>query len=147
MCSVSKSCLTLCDPINCRLARLLCPWYFLGKNTGSGLPFPPPGVLPDPGIQPASLMSPALQAGSLSPVPPGKPMHKAAFKQTWNKMLPKCSGLAALCLGLAAPCPGQLVLLSDRSFCPGSLPGQHPACRDISGATPSRKPSRIAPPS
>ena len=31
----------------------------------SGLPFPPPGNLPDPGIEPASLVSPALQAGYL----------------------------------------------------------------------------------
>ena len=29
----------------------------------SGLPFPPPGDLPDPGIQPASLASPALAGG------------------------------------------------------------------------------------
>ena len=28
-----------------------------------GLPFPPPGDLPDPGIKPASLMSPALAGG------------------------------------------------------------------------------------
>ena len=32
------------------------------KNTGSGLPFPSPGDLPDPGIEPRS---PALQADSL----------------------------------------------------------------------------------
>ena len=31
----------------------------------SGLPFPHPGNLPDPGIEPASLVSPALQAGCL----------------------------------------------------------------------------------
>ena len=29
----------------------------------SGLPFPPPADLPDPGIEPASLMSPALAGG------------------------------------------------------------------------------------
>ena len=29
----------------------------------SGLPFPPPGDLPDPGTEPASLMSPALARG------------------------------------------------------------------------------------
>ena len=29
----------------------------------SGLPCPPPGDLPDPGIQPVSLMSPALAGG------------------------------------------------------------------------------------
>ena len=34
----------------------------------SGLPCPPPGGLLEPGMEPASLMSPALQAGS-----PGKP--------------------------------------------------------------------------
>ena len=29
----------------------------------SGLPFPPPGDLPDPGIKPVSFMSPALAEG------------------------------------------------------------------------------------
>ena len=36
-------------------------WYW------SGLPFPSPGDLPDPGIKPTSPLSPALQADSLSP--------------------------------------------------------------------------------
>ena len=44
-------------------ARLLCPWDSPGKNTASGLPFPPPGDLPDLGIEPASLTSPALAVG------------------------------------------------------------------------------------
>ena len=35
----------------------------------NGLPFPPPGDLPDPGIKPRS---PALQADSLPSEPPGK---------------------------------------------------------------------------
>ena len=38
-----------------------------------GLPFPPPGDLPNPGIRPMSLASPALQADSLSLEPTGKP--------------------------------------------------------------------------
>ena len=38
----------------------------------SGLPFPPPGDLPDPGIKP---QSPALQVDSLSSEPPGKPIY------------------------------------------------------------------------
>ena len=29
----------------------------------SGLPFPPPGDLPNPGVEPASLLSPALADG------------------------------------------------------------------------------------
>ena len=36
----------------------------------NGLPFPSPGDLPDPGIEPRS---PALQADALTSEPPGKP--------------------------------------------------------------------------
>src|SRR5574337_1098638 len=42
----------------------------------SGLPFPPPGDLPDPGIKPGS---PALQADSLPSKPPGKPFMLFLF--------------------------------------------------------------------
>ena len=38
----------------------------------SGVPCPPPGNLPDPGIEPTSLMSLALAGGFLPRVPPGK---------------------------------------------------------------------------
>ena len=37
-----------------------------------GLPCPPPGDLPNPGIKPASLVSPALVVGFFTTVPPGK---------------------------------------------------------------------------
>ena len=39
----------------------------------SGLPFPPPGDLPDPGIEPLSLISPALADGFFSTESLGKP--------------------------------------------------------------------------
>ena len=42
----------------------------------SGLPFPSPGDLPDPGIEPRSL---TLQADSLQTEPPGKPFLKVRF--------------------------------------------------------------------
>ena len=38
----------------------------------SGLPCPPPGDLPDPGIKPMSSAAPALQVDSLPLVPTGK---------------------------------------------------------------------------
>ena len=41
----------------------------------SGSPFPSPGDLPNPGIEPRS---PALQAGSLPSEPPGKPKNTGA---------------------------------------------------------------------
>ena len=42
--------------------NLLCPWDSPGKNSWSGLPFPSPRDLPNPGIEPRS---PALQADDL----------------------------------------------------------------------------------
>ena len=39
----------------------------------SGLPFPPPGDLPNPGIKPTSLLSPALTGGFFMAEPSGKP--------------------------------------------------------------------------
>ena len=36
---------------------------FSGQDYWSGLPSPPPGDLPDPGIKPASLVSPVLADG------------------------------------------------------------------------------------
>ena len=44
---------------------------FSRQESWSGLPFPFPGDLPDPGTE---LRSPALQADSLPSEPPGKPV-------------------------------------------------------------------------
>ena len=55
---------------------LLCPWTSPGKSYWSGLPFPSPGDLPDPGIEPRS---PALQVVSLPTEPPGKPLGSDKF--------------------------------------------------------------------
>ena len=46
----------------------------------SGLPFPPPGDLPDPGIKPGS---PALQADSLLSEPPGEPPRSLPTWGSW----------------------------------------------------------------
>ena len=44
----------------------------ISQEYWSGLPFPFPGDLPDPGIEPRS---PRLQAEALTSVPPGKPLN------------------------------------------------------------------------
>ena len=41
----------------------------------SELPFPPPGDLPDPGIRPTSLASPALAGEFFTTESPGKPTY------------------------------------------------------------------------
>ena len=48
---------------------------FLKQEYWSGLPFPSPGDLPDPGIEPVSPVPPALQEGSLPAEPLGKPLY------------------------------------------------------------------------
>ena len=45
--------------------RLLCPWDFQGKKTGGNTAISSSWDLPHPGIKPAFLESPALQADSL----------------------------------------------------------------------------------
>ena len=57
---------------------------FSRQEYWSGLPFPSPGDLPDPGIEPGS---PALKADASTSEPPGKP--KAGEAITNLKLLPK----------------------------------------------------------
>ena len=45
---------------------------FSRREYWSGLPFPTPGDLPDPGIEPVSLVSPALAGGFFTSEPLGK---------------------------------------------------------------------------
>ena len=56
---VSQLCLTLCDPVNCSLPGSSVHGI-PRQEYWSGLPCPPPGSLPNPGTEPASLMSLAL---------------------------------------------------------------------------------------
>ena len=42
--SVAQLCLTLCDPMDCSPATLLCPWGFSRQEYWSGLPFPSPSI-------------------------------------------------------------------------------------------------------
>ena len=53
-------------------ARLLYPWGFSRQEYWTGLPCPPPGDFPKPGIEPRS---PTLQADSLAAEPQGKPRN------------------------------------------------------------------------
>ena len=73
---VAQSCPTLCDPGT--VAHQAPPSMgFSRQEYWSGLPFPSPGDLRDPGIKPRS---PTLQADTLTSAPPGKPIHKSPLK-------------------------------------------------------------------
>ena len=67
-----QSCLTLCNPVDCRLpgSSVL---GILQARILEWLPFPSPGGLPNPGIEPRS---PTLEADTLTSEPPGKPNYR-----------------------------------------------------------------------
>ena len=56
-----QSCPTLCNLVDCSPPTL--SMGFSRQEYWSGLPCPPPGALPDPGIEPASHTSPELAGG------------------------------------------------------------------------------------
>ena len=59
--SCTQSCPTLYDPLGLYVAHQApLSMGFCRQEYWSRLPFPSPGVLPDPGIEPASLVSPIL---------------------------------------------------------------------------------------
>ena len=66
---VAKSCLTLCDPMDCSPPDSSVHGISQVKILG-GLPFTSPGDLPDPGIEPTS---PTLASGFFTTEPLGKP--------------------------------------------------------------------------
>ena len=55
-----QSYLTLCDPMDYSSHKAPLSMGFSRQEYWRGLPCPPPADLPDPGIEIASLMSPAL---------------------------------------------------------------------------------------
>ena len=64
---VIHSCPGLCDPMD---TRLLCPGFSMQEHW-SGLPFPPPEDLPNPGIECISCVS-RIAGGFFTTAPPGK---------------------------------------------------------------------------
>ena len=64
---------TPCDPMDCmQPARFLCPWDFLGMNTGEGCHALLQGIFLTQGPSPYLLHHLHWQVGSLTPAPPGK---------------------------------------------------------------------------
>ena len=66
-----QSCLALCNPMDCGCQAPL-SMGFSTQESWSGLPLPPPGDLPNPGIEPKSVFCTA--GGFFTTEPPGKPL-------------------------------------------------------------------------
>ena len=68
----AQLCLTLCETTACSPPGSSVHGIFR-QEYWSGLPFPPPGDLPNPGIELTSPASLALAGGFFTTVPPGNP--------------------------------------------------------------------------
>ena len=70
----AQSCPILCDLMEAYVAcQAVLSMGFPSQEYWSGLPFSSQGDLPDPGIEPMSVMSPVLQTDPLPLEPSGKP--------------------------------------------------------------------------
>ena len=71
-----------------RACQAICPWGFSRREYRSGLQCPPAGELLEPGIEPATLRSPALAGGFLTTnatwEAPSLITHYSFLKQTVN---------------------------------------------------------------
>ena len=75
-------------------ARLLCP----RQQYWSGLPCPPAGAFPSPGMEPPSSMSPALMGDSSPLAPPGKPLCEFHINESVSTLGEVGSRFSAPCL-------------------------------------------------
>ena len=64
------------------------PMGFSRREYWSGLPFPPPGDLPDPVIETVSPVSPAMAGRFLTNEPPGKPSLASWSNEKKKKKCP-----------------------------------------------------------
>ena len=101
---VTQLCPTPWNPMDCSLQARVLEWVAISFSRGSsqprdqtpwtvasrqeywsGLPFPSPRDLPNPGIKPGS---PAFQADSLTSEPPGKPLQTVNAREDAGKREP-----------------------------------------------------------
>ena len=74
VCAVlTQSCPILCDSMDCSPPGSSVHEIFFRQEYWKGLPFPSPGDLPNPEIEPPSPVSPALAGRFFTTEPPGKP--------------------------------------------------------------------------
>ena len=85
---VTQSCATLCDPWTVAHQAPL-SMEFSRREYWSGLPFPPPGALPDPGIEPTC---PAMAGRFFTTETTGKSYHDRGACITQWSYEPWCAG-------------------------------------------------------
>ena len=98
----AQSCPTLCSPMDCTCQAPL-SMAFPRQEYWSGLPFPTLRDVPDPGIKPTSLVSPALAVCFFTAEPPGKPTAAAAAAKSLQSCPTLCDPIDCSPPGSAIP--------------------------------------------
>ena len=83
-------------PRRVQTARTLCPWHFLGKNTGGGLPFLPQEIFPTQGSNPHLL---CILCEFFTTEPPGKPSTSSSVQIFSCYQSPAIQETQVQCLG------------------------------------------------
>ena len=93
VCEHSQLCPTPCNPTDCSPPGSSVQGILQARILEEESPFPPPGDLPNPGLEPKSLASPALAGGFFTTSASGKPKgHQnsetlvAVWKNGWVPM-------------------------------------------------------------
>ena len=111
-----RSCLTLCNPMDCNLPGSSVPRDSLGRNTGVGCHFLLQGIFLTQGSNPGLLH---WQVGSLPLMPPGKPSFVLSSRQSSSHLGVFTLFLFKLCVFPAAISglePLLSMLTSERAF-------------------------------
>ena len=116
------SCIQLSgDPVDCSLLGPFVHGVSSGKNTRGGC-HSSPGDLPDPGIEPMSLMSPTLAGRFFTIESPGKPYDPYVLAKSLQSCLTLCDPMDCSLPGssvhgiLQAITPEWVVMSSSRGF-------------------------------
>ena len=94
-----QPCLALCDPMDCDASGSSVRG-FSRQEYWSGLPCPPTGCLPHPGVEPMSLMSPALAGGFLTTRATWKALLRIFLMVSANWDLAGVDCISHFCFGL-----------------------------------------------
>ena len=98
VCVHAQTCLTFCNNMDCSSLPGSSVHGYSRQKYWSGVPFPTPGYLPDPGTEPVSLTSPASAGGFFTSAPPRKPPLPNPPKKTRPLLLEDYT--IQLCYGL-----------------------------------------------
>ena len=117
-CSVTQSCLTLCNPIDCSPPGSSVHGIFPGKDTGVGCHFLLQGIFPTRGWNRSLLCLLRWQAGSLPPAPRRKLLVLLRAWQGWQttaSSISRSPSSSAITLGRAGA--GDSICLAEGFVC------------------------------